>query len=169
MAVYVDDLDRKYGNMLMNHMIADTTIELLTMVDAIGVDRKWLQYAGTPKEHFDISKVKKEAALKLGAKQLTHRQLGEMIIDRKKSSKLNLYTQIPKLKAVRLFKSNAEEVQEWCNGIKLMDTKTGAFAGLSVCLYDYNVSANIGDWIVQVGDGYFNTFTDKSFKEFFKS
>lgn len=170
MAVYVDDMDRLYRGMLMSHMIADTTEELLAMVDAIGVDRKWLQCAGAPKEHFDISKVKKEAALKLGAVQITWRQLGEMVIVRTKSSNLVLYTKTEKLKAVRLFKSNIDQVQSWCNGLKRISTKTNEVVGLCVCHYDYNTDANFGDWIVEVADGgYFNTFTDVEFQKLFKS
>lgn len=47
MAVYVDNFNAPYGRMTMCHMIADTTDELLEMVDSIGVNRKWIQYEGT--------------------------------------------------------------------------------------------------------------------------
>jgi len=52
----------------MCHMWADTLNELLTMVDHIGVQRKWLQQP--PKAswvHFDISLAKKQMAIRLGA------------------------------------------------------------------------------------------------------
>lgn len=55
MAVYVDDMKAPFGRMVMCHMLADTTNELLAMADKIGVARKWIQHPGTAKEHFDIA------------------------------------------------------------------------------------------------------------------
>ena len=52
--VYVDDAKLKFGRMTMCHMVADTTAELLAMADTIGVARKWIQGAGTYREHFDV-------------------------------------------------------------------------------------------------------------------
>ncbi|HHZ9309722.1 TPA: DUF4031 domain-containing protein [Pseudomonas aeruginosa] len=72
MAVYVDDMNATYGRMKMCHMFADTTEELLAMADKIGVHRKWLQHAGTIKEHFDICLSKKSAALAAGAVAITY-------------------------------------------------------------------------------------------------
>jgi len=54
MTVYVDNARKPFRRMLMCHMIADTTEELLEMVDRIGVDQKHIQFAGLAKEHFDI-------------------------------------------------------------------------------------------------------------------
>lgn len=68
MAVYVDDVRHPYGKMIMCHLWADTEEELLAMVDAIGVARKWIQRP--PKAswlHFDISLGKKAEALNKGA------------------------------------------------------------------------------------------------------
>ncbi len=62
--VYVDNMNARFGNMIMCHMIADTTEELLQMVDKIGVKRKWLQYPGTYQEHFDICLAKKKRQLR---------------------------------------------------------------------------------------------------------
>ena len=45
--VYIDDMEAPYGRMFMCHMIADTTEELLQMVDKNGVQRKWIQFPGT--------------------------------------------------------------------------------------------------------------------------
>lgn len=75
MAVYVDDMYAKFGRMKMCHMIADTTEELLVMVDTIGVQRKWLQKAGQTHEHFDIAMSKRALAVKAGAIQITVREL----------------------------------------------------------------------------------------------
>ena len=85
MAVYVDDMNAKYRGMIMSHMLADSTEELLEMADKIGVARKWIQKAGTPYEHFDISKGSKHKALKLGARQITWRDAGRMCRDRRLS------------------------------------------------------------------------------------
>ena len=76
MAVYVDDVRHKFGNMVMCHLWADTLEELLAMVDRIGVQRKWIQ--GHPElsfgkhrnaswVHFDIAISKKTLALQAGA------------------------------------------------------------------------------------------------------
>lgn len=70
MAVYVDTMAASYGRMIMCHMWADSEDELISMVNKIGVQRKWIQQP--PKAswiHFDISKAKKELAIKNGAIQ----------------------------------------------------------------------------------------------------
>lgn len=82
MAVYIDDYNARFGRMLMCHMVADTTEELLQMVDKIGVARKWIQYPGTPNEHFDICLSKKKQAVKHGAKEITAREYAKMVDDR---------------------------------------------------------------------------------------
>ena len=74
MAVYVDDMRAPFGRMVMCHMTADTTDELLAMADAIGVSRRWLQYPATWKEHFDIALTKRAKAVKLGAIEETTRE-----------------------------------------------------------------------------------------------
>lgn len=72
MSVYVDDMNAPFGRMLMCHMIADTTEELLAMVDKIGVQRKWIQDKGTYREHFDIALSKKKLALSHGAIEIEY-------------------------------------------------------------------------------------------------
>lgn len=79
MAVYVDDMHEvpmgRFGRMKMCHMIADTSAELLAMADQIGLDWRWLQKAGTPHEHFDVSLAKRADAVKAGAVEITMREL----------------------------------------------------------------------------------------------
>jgi len=88
MTVYVDDMHttpmgqfktpsgRVYK---MCHMVADTTAELLTMADQIGVARRWLQKAGSHHEHFDIAMSKRALAVQLGAVEITMSQLGRIV------------------------------------------------------------------------------------------
>lgn len=71
MAVYVDDMEAPYRGMIMCHMSADSTEELLAMADKIGVSRKWIQKAGTWQEHFDICKTKRALAVKAGALEVS--------------------------------------------------------------------------------------------------
>lgn len=76
MAVYVDDMRARFGNMVMCHMWADTDEELLSMADKIGVQRKWIQghptlSFGKHKRaswvHFDIAMSKRALAVRHGA------------------------------------------------------------------------------------------------------
>jgi hypothetical protein len=52
MAVYVDNYNAPFRRMVMCHMAADTHDELISMAKAIGVNKKWIQSAGTAKETF---------------------------------------------------------------------------------------------------------------------
>jgi hypothetical protein len=83
MTVYVDDMNRtalgRYRGIQMCHMIADSTEELLAMVDRIGVQRRWIQHAGTDREHFDIAQTKRALAVRAGAQEITMRELGRII------------------------------------------------------------------------------------------
>jgi hypothetical protein len=82
MSVYIDNMEAPYRGMKMCHMVADTTEELLEMVDKIGVKRKWIQHAGTYNEHFDICLEKKRLALIHGAIPITMRELGRILVKR---------------------------------------------------------------------------------------
>lgn len=82
MAVYIDEAHIPFGRMLMSHMVADTTEELLEMADKIGINKKWLQNPGTYNEHFDVSKFKRELAIKHGAIPINSRLLAQMTIGR---------------------------------------------------------------------------------------
>jgi hypothetical protein len=81
--VYVDGMKAPYRNMVMCHMLADTTEELLAMADKIGVDRKWLQKAGTAQEHFDICMTKRAQAVKNGATEISTRQLATLLKEKR--------------------------------------------------------------------------------------
>lgn len=75
-----------YGRMVMCHMVADTETELVEMADRIGVARRWHQYPGSPKSHFDIALSKRRMAVNLGAIEITQRDLGLMIRERRRAA-----------------------------------------------------------------------------------
>jgi len=79
MSVYVDDMAAEYGRMIMFHMVADSTEELLAMVDRIRVSRKWIQHPSTYKEHFDICLSKRALAVEAGAVEITQREYAKRI------------------------------------------------------------------------------------------
>ena len=83
MSVYVDDWGADFRGMIMCHMIADSREELLKMVDKIGVQRKWIQKAGTYAEHFDICLSKRKLAVKAGAVELTPKDLVRRMLAKK--------------------------------------------------------------------------------------
>ena len=87
MSVYIDNAQLPFGRMLMCHMAADSTDELLQMADTIGVARKWIQHPGTFREHFDICKAKRMEAIKAGAIPVTGHYLGERILRLAKEAK----------------------------------------------------------------------------------
>lgn len=88
MPVYVDDMRAPFGRLIMCHMVADTTSELLAMADAIGVARKWIQYPDSRQEHFDIALSKRALAVKHGAIEITWRQCGFMDYRRRRTGVL---------------------------------------------------------------------------------
>lgn len=87
MPVYVDDMRAQFGRMVMCHMLADTTAELLAMADHIGVARKWIQHPGTPKEHFDIALSKRALAVKAGAIEIGKTRLVEIVKTKRAASR----------------------------------------------------------------------------------
>lgn len=73
--------------MLMSHLLADTIDELIEMVQLIGIDKKWIQKAGTEQEHFDICDSKRLLALRYGAKPITNHELVNIIRQKRKNNK----------------------------------------------------------------------------------
>lgn len=84
MTVYVDDMYRyplgRFGRMKMSHMVADTRDELVAMADRVGVARRWIQNpeCGRDRCHFDIAMSAREKAVKLGAVELTMREMAQL-------------------------------------------------------------------------------------------
>jgi hypothetical protein len=77
MAVYVDRARNKFGRMIMSHMVADSTIELWKMADAIGMRREWFQRGSFP--HYDVSVARRTKALALGAVEVDRRELAQFM------------------------------------------------------------------------------------------
>lgn len=85
MSVYVDTMKAPFGRMIMCHMIADSTEELIAMAKRIGVAPKWIQQRGQYGEHFDVCLSAKKKAIARGAKEITWRELGMMLQARKQA------------------------------------------------------------------------------------
>lgn len=85
MAVYVDNMRAKFGRMVMCHMLADSREELDAMADQIGVARKWVQYPGTYKEHYDIALSARAKAVAAGAVEIDMRDTGLMMRERRRA------------------------------------------------------------------------------------
>jgi len=83
MSVYVENMRASYGRMVMCHRLADSHEELVAMADKIGVQRRWLQHAGTPKEHFDVSLSKRALAVQHGAIAITWEAAGKIVAARR--------------------------------------------------------------------------------------
>ena len=80
---YIDNFNAPYRNMIMCHMVADTTEELLLMATKLGINHKYIQSKGTYQEHFDICLTKKKLAISLGAKEITSRELVKITLSKK--------------------------------------------------------------------------------------
>lgn len=82
MSVYVDDANiavsvpngKRTVTSRWCHMTADSTAELLDMASAIGLKHVWIQRAGKPGEHFDLTITRRRAAVRAGAIEITWRQ-----------------------------------------------------------------------------------------------
>lgn len=71
--VFVDNYNKKFGRMIMCHIIADTDEELYTMIDKISVKRKWKH-----NDHFNICINKKRLAIENGAVEILTLELAKI-------------------------------------------------------------------------------------------
>ncbi|MEM1167530.1 MAG: DUF4031 domain-containing protein [Cyanobacteria bacterium P01_H01_bin.35] len=66
--IYVDDCKNKFHNMVMSHMTADSSEELMIFATTVlKLKPEWVQCRGTWKEHFDVSQTKRKMAIENGA------------------------------------------------------------------------------------------------------
>lgn len=88
MAVYVDDFFKTgklalLGTMKMSHVIADSSAELISMMNKIHLSKKHLQCKGTPKEHFDVCLANRAKVIACGGVPIGYRELANVIKLRK--------------------------------------------------------------------------------------
>jgi Protein of unknown function (DUF4031) len=71
MTVYVDDMrmPARVGRIgaRWSHLLADTDAELHDFAAKIGLQRRWAQYPGTWKSHYDVTDSKRREAIAKGA------------------------------------------------------------------------------------------------------
>lgn len=94
MTVYVDDYRRlaRVGrlNARWSHLMADTTEELLTFADRLGLSPAWIQYPGDPREHFDVTGPKRALALRLGAVPIGYGEAGHLTLAKRRGQSFDL-------------------------------------------------------------------------------
>lgn len=89
MAVYVDNafIKAQVGRIKARwcHLMADTPEELHEFAQRIGLRRSWAQHEDRPNLlHYDVTESVRAKAVRAGAKEITWRQAGEMVMERKK-------------------------------------------------------------------------------------
>ena len=89
--LYVDDMRRRATvagrRAIWSHLYGDSAEELLTYARAIGLHTDWLQSAGTPFEHFDVTESKRMAAMAAGATPISCVQTGALLARRVAASR----------------------------------------------------------------------------------
>lgn len=90
MTVYVDDMQRPATvgriSARWSHMLADTTEELHEFADRLGLNRAWVQYPGTHREHYDLTEKRRREALRLGAVAIGYPSGTGQVLARKRAS-----------------------------------------------------------------------------------
>lgn len=153
MVVFVDDMYKypigQYRGMKMSHMMADTSEELLAMADKIGVARKWLQHAGRPDEHFDISITKRTLAVQNGAEEITIREMARMNM-RKRKEFVEMNRREGIMKAAKLI--------AYDNGmINRIETEGVFIARVKSMLDKHTGWVEINEWLLKQSDDDLNT------------
>jgi hypothetical protein len=79
MTVYVDDM-RVHAcingmNRRWSHLVATDPVELRRFARRLGLAMAWIQSAGTPEEHFDVTDSVRAKAITLGAVKISYLDL----------------------------------------------------------------------------------------------
>jgi hypothetical protein len=74
MMVYVDDAAILWRGKRRYHMTADTLDELHRAAAEAGINRCWF-HRGAAHPHYDVTDVQRDAAVSLGAKEVSQREL----------------------------------------------------------------------------------------------
>ena len=84
--IRVDDGRWPLGRMKMSHLIADSHEELVACAGALGLSPDYIQYPHTWKEHLDVSRSKRAEAIRLGAREITRREMALAIRERRREA-----------------------------------------------------------------------------------
>lgn len=88
MTVYVDDMrmPAKVGRIeaRWSHLMADTDEELHAFAARIGLQRRWAQYPGTWKSHYDVTDSKRTLAIATGAVEIGYASAESIALMRRK-------------------------------------------------------------------------------------
>lgn len=61
------------------HMMADSSAELRAFAVRLGLQPEWIQHPNTAREHFDLTPQRRAAAVRLGAVEVSRRDLVSLI------------------------------------------------------------------------------------------
>lgn len=84
--VYVDAPIWRFGRMRMCHMVADSLEELHDMAGKLGLRREWFQQSGSL-PHYDICLTKRKQAIKMGASEISRKDLVQKIRQHRNASR----------------------------------------------------------------------------------
>ena len=89
--IYVDPLmnclpNRRWRWTQASHLVGDTLDELHAFAERLGLKRTWFQSAGTI-PHYDLTVYKRRQALRLGASEITMREMAQRICAWRKTDK----------------------------------------------------------------------------------
>ncbi len=89
--IYVDPLfncmpNAKWRWSQASHLVADTVSELHAFAARLGLKRAWFQ-SGDGIPHYDLTVYKRRAALRLGASEITTKEMGQRICAWRKTIK----------------------------------------------------------------------------------
>lgn len=92
MTVYVDDMQQpaKVAGArpaIWSHLMADTSEELQTFAQRIGLNPRWLQHAGTYREHYDLTDTYRRVAIRNGAQEISYPRGTAEVLARKREAR----------------------------------------------------------------------------------
>lgn len=94
MTVYVDDyrhtatVGRLTGR--WSHLLADDRAELDEFAARLGLRPAWIQRAGTPREHYDVTDSRRDLAIRLGAVPITFLEAGHLVAAKRGNQRFDL-------------------------------------------------------------------------------
>jgi hypothetical protein len=105
MTVYVDNarIPARVGGFegRWSHLTADTKDELFVFAAKLGLAPLWLQDKGDGRWHFDVVDTVRERAIRLGAKPIDIREMGEFVRLRRNREAAQAYSDSPRMRVNR--------------------------------------------------------------------